>query len=246
MREVDFYGPADRAVQSMNREIVRDFGTLRMAKFDELNVIRDVKAVYRKQRRKARSHFYEMAMEAFLLGMYLCGISGKKAQKMADGLITLEWVDAILGEVSPVTKYRFDTETERKAQRLAEALIGAAAAVSGTPEAEEGGKQTGVSGGGGRKPTGLGPGAEIDKAMRDWSRQVGQESIEITDAAVMEAYAAAGIPRGMWVTERDQRVCPDCHQLDGKVFLLSEVPTKPHRNCRCRIMPVMSDAETTG
>lgn len=244
MREVDFYGPADRAVQSMNREIVRDFGTLRMAKFDEVNVIRDVKAVYRKQRRKARSHFYEMAMEAFLLGMYLCGISGKKAQKMADGLITLEWADAILGEVSPVMKYRFDTETERKAQRLAEALIGAAAAVP-AGEPEEGGKQTGVSGGG-RKPTGLGPGAEIDKATRDWSRMVGQEAIEITDAAVMEAYEAAGVAKGMWLTERDQRVCSDCHQLDGKVFPLTEVPTKPHWNCRCRIMPVMSDAETTG
>lgn len=246
MREVDFYGPADRAVQTMNREIVRDFGTLRMAKFDELNVIRDVKAVYRKQRRKARDHFYETAMEAFLLGMYLCGISGKKAQKMADSLITLAWVDAILGEVSPVTKYRFDTETERKAQRLAEALIGAAAAVSGTPEEEETGKQTGVSEGGGRKPTGLGPGAEIDKAMRDWSRMVGQESIEITDAAVMEAYEAAGIARGMWLTERDGRVCSDCHQLDGKVFPLAEIPTKPHWNCRCRIVPVRGETETTG
>lgn len=245
MREVDFYGPADRAVQTMNREIVRDFGTLRMAKFDEVNVIRDAKAVYRKQRRKARDHFYETAMEAFLLGLYLCGIVGKKAQKMADGLITLEWVDAILGEVSPVTKYRFDTETERKAQRLAEALIGADAAVP-AGEPEEGGKQTGVSGGGGRKPTGLGPGAEIDKAMRDWSRQVGQEAIEITDAAVMEAYEAAGVVRCMWVTERDGRVCSDCHQLDGRVFPLAEIPTKPHRNCRCRIVPVMGEAETTG
>ena len=245
MREVDFYGPADRAIQSMNREIVRDFGTLRMAKFDELNVIRDVKAVYRKQRRKARSYYYEMAMEAFLLALYLCGISGKKAQKTADDIITLAWVDAILGEVSPVMKYRFDTETERKAQRLAEALIGADAAVPAV-EPEETGKQTGVSGGGGRKPTGLGPGAEIDKAMRDWSRMVGQEAIEITDAAVMEAYEAANVPKGMWLTERDQRVCSDCHQLDGKVFPLSEVPTKPHWNCRCRIVPVRGGAETTG
>lgn len=229
----------------MNREIVRDFGTLRMAKFDELNVIRDVKVVYRKQRRKARSYFYEAAMEAFLLALYLCGIGGKKAQKMADDAITLAWVDAILGEVSPVTKYRFDTETERKAQRLAEALIGAEAAVpAGEPEESE--KQTGVSGGGGRKPTGLGPVAEIDKAMRDWSRQVGQEAIEITDAAVMEAYEAAGVVRYMWVTERDGRVCSDCHQLDGRVFPLAEIPTKPHRNCRCRIVPVMGEAETTG
>ena len=229
----------------MNREIVRDFGTLRMAKFDEVNVIRDVNSVYRKQRRKARSHYYEMAMEAFLLALYLCGIDGKKAQKMADDLITLAWVDTILGEVSPVTKYRFDTETERKAQRLAEALIGADTAVP-AGEPEKGGKQTGVSGGGGRKPTGLGPGVEIDKAMRDWSRQVGQESIEITDAAVMEAYEEAGVARGMWVTERDQRVCSDCHQLDGKVFPLADIPTKPHWNCRCRIVPVRGEAETTG
>jgi SPP1 gp7 family putative phage head morphogenesis protein len=42
-----------------------------------------------------------------------------------------------------------------------------------------------------------------------------------------------------WATARDDRVCPKCAALDGKVFTLDEIePMIPlHPNCRCIALP---------
>lgn len=221
MKDVDIYAAADKAIQNLNRDMVRSFGHLKTSKADELHIIREVTALYQELRQKARRRYQEVAFEAFLLAMFLCGTDGMEAQKKAEKTIDAGWVDAFLADVDPVVKYRFDTETERKAQRLAEALVAAA-------EAEGAGTKG--------KPT-TWSAAEIDKAMKDWSRQVGQGAIDVTDAAVMEAYEAAGIENVRWITERDGRECSECRRRDQKVYPLDAVPVKPHRGCRCRTVP---------
>ena len=230
MKDIDIYAPAEKAIQTMNRDMIRDFGKLKLAKFDELHLIRTVTEVYRQQAKKAEQRFYEVGFEAYLLGLYLCGIEGLKAHRMAEKAITPEWVRAQLEETNLVTLYRFDTETERKAQRLTETLAAAAEVL----------EQNGSISGGGGKPnaTAVGPDAEIDRAVRAWSKQVGQYALGITDAAVMEAYDDAEVEKAQWVSEKDNRVCTECHRLDGRIFLLSEVPVKPHWGCRCRVIPV--------
>ena len=206
---INIYAPCDKAISGMNRSFVEEFGRLKMAKWDEIHVIRTVVAVYRKCAKRARKRYYEIAFEAYILALWLCGIEGREAHEMAEKAITEKWIDRFLEEPDPVTKYRFDTETERKAYRLAEALE-----VSHQRN------------------------ADIDKALRDWSRQTGQYAVDVTDEAVIQAYRDAGIKKVRWVSEKDDRVCGVCIEYNGNVYPIDKVPTKPHWGCRCRLVPV--------
>lgn len=225
MKKVNVYEAADKAIMSLDREALKAFGKLKMAKFDEIQLIRTVQKLYREQEKKARDRYREIAFEAYILGLYLCGTEGKEAHRMAERDVTQDWLDELLEETNFVTLYRFTTEAERKAQRLAETL-----------EA--------VSGGGGNY-AGTGTDAVIDKAMRDWCRMAGQYAISVTDAALLLAYEAMDV-NVMWVTQKDERVCTDCHRLDGKVFAIKDIPPKPHWGCRCLLMPTdrEPDSET--
>ena len=207
---VKVYQSCDRAIRAMNRENVEAFGRLKMAKWDELHIIRTVTAVYTQSARRARKRYHGVAWDAYLIGLMMCGIPEKKARQMVREVITLTWVDRILERVDPVTQYRFDRETERKAYRLAEAL-----------EVAE--KRN----------------AEIDKALRLWSRMLSQYAINITDYAMIHAFEDAGVKRVRWVTQKDERVCSECASYDEKVFRINEIPTK-HWNCRCYLVPVLN------
>lgn len=206
-REVDIYAACDRAIKSMDRDCLRDFGKLKLAKWDELQVIRTVKAMYRREAKKARQHYYEVAFEAYLLALGFCGVTGKKAHRMAEDVITDEWLEDILEETDFVTLYRFKTEAERKAMRLAEAL----------EVAED-------------------RDFEIDKALRYWTQQLAQYAINFTDYAVIQAYQDADVEYVKWVSIPDEKRCKECARLDGQVFRIDEVPSK-HPRCRCRLMP---------
>lgn len=204
--KLNIYEACDKAIKAMNRENLEAFGKLKLANFDELNVIKTVTGVYKTSAKRAKKRYYEVAFEAFLLAMAMCGIPPKKAHQMAEKAITEEWVDVILTDTDPVTLYRFDTETERKAYRLAEAL-------EVTTDKDY----------------------EINKALRFWSQQLGQYAINVTDYGVIEAFEEAGIRNVMWVTMHDERVCTECNSYDGKIFKLDEIPIK-HWGCRCRLI----------
>ena len=126
-----------------------------------------------------------------------------------DGEIDMAWVLALLAAYDPVTKYVFEHEVERKRARMAEAVI---ASENKTHE--------------------------LLLARNLWMRQVKQYCITLEDAAVLAAYAALGIKEVQWVAEKDDRVCKICKARDGKVYPLAAVPTKPHYNCRCYLLPV--------
>lgn len=209
------YDACDRAIKAMNRESLKEFGRLKLANWDQLNVIREVTRVYERSRKRARQKYYEIAFEVYVLVLMWCEIDAKKAHSMAEKAITDEWVDQILEDADPLTLYSFDAEKDRKAQRLIEAL--------GVTSQKD---------------------LEIDKALKLWSRQLGQYAINFTDYAAMQAFEDADIEAVEWVTQKDERVCNECGPLDGKVFLLSEVPLKPHWGCRCFWRPAdPEDAE---
>ena len=210
MKKTNFYGPCDKAIKAMNREIVEDFGKLKMSKWDEVNIIRTVVTVYRNSVRKARKRYWEVSFEAYVLAMILLEEDMLKAQRMADKAITMDWVDKRLEETNFVTLYRFNSEAERKAYRLAEQL-------EVSPDRNR----------------------AIDKAMKDLSRQLGQYAIDFTDEAVVQAYKDAGVERVVWITEDDERTCKYCIELHGREFPINEVPPKPHYGCRCWLRPVV-------
>lgn len=208
MNENLIYAACDRAIQAMNRENLRAFGRLKLAKWDEIHVIRTVTEVYQRSVKRAKQRYYEVAFEAYILGLILCGVSSPKAHAMAEKAIDEKFVDDILEDIDLITLYRFTTETDRKAQKLAEALEVATAKDE-----------------------------EIDKALKAWSRQVGQYAINVTDYALVQAYEDAGVNRVRWVSVNDERRCSECRNRDGKIYRLDEVPPK-HPNCRCHLIPV--------
>lgn len=118
----------------------------------------------------------------------------------------------ILTTPDDVTHYTYDTEVYRKRDRLKEAVN----SVSGKMKKS----------------------AEIDKALRLWSGQAQQYADTVSDAATIRAFQDAGVKRVKWVTENDQRVCPDCNKLNGKIFAIDKVPPKQHWRCRCWVTPV--------
>ena len=214
VKTVDYYGACDRAIQAMNRSNLAAFGRLKLAKWDEINVIREVKAVYRKSAKEAKKRYYEVAFEAYLLMLALCGIPAKKAHEMAERAITDEWINGVLQETDFVTLYRFETETERKAIRLAETLE-----VAQDRD------------------------MEINKALRFWSQQLGQYAINFTDYAMLMALMDAKVEFAEWVTMKDEKVCRECGSMDHQVFRVDEYPSKPHLGCRCRMRPVFQAPE---
>lgn len=120
--------------------------------------------------------------------------------------IDRDWLIEFLMTADPVTLYKFLPEAERKKARLTEAL-------AATTERAK----------------------EVDKNLREWTRQIGQAAIGVTDAATIRAFKDAGVTQVQWVTEKDGRVCGTCHDMDGNVYDIDKIPAKPHPNCRCRI-----------
>jgi len=207
---VSIYDAADKAIRAMNRQNLKEFNKLKLAKWDELNVVRMVNKTYDDSVRMAERRYYEIAFEAFIVAMLEAKVANWDATRMAEDTITNDWILDMLEEVDPVTLYAFLPETERKKQRLIEAL-----AVAHNRN------------------------AEIDKALRYWTRQVGQYADNSVFRARLEAFRRAGIEQVIWVTQEDDRVCEDCEPLDGQIFDVDNVPDPPHYGCRCRLIPVL-------
>lgn len=211
------YRYADRAIRAMNRRNVRLFDKLRTLAFDELNIIRTVSTVYTQSMEYAEKQYLAVAVSAYSYALSL--VKGAKRRKCP---IDRDWILDYLEEFDPVTLYRFVPETDRKKERLAEALVSA-----GNRTVRRGEKPAEN-----RKK-------EIDKALRYWTLQLAQYAVGVTDKAAIQAYKDAGVKYVKWNTEKDQRVCDACHALDGKVFPIYQAPDKQHVNCRCWYSPVV-------
>ena len=209
---VNYYAPCDKAIQSMNRENLEAFGQMKLAKWEKVNVIQTVMNVYRTSAKKARKRYYEVAIEAYILALMMCGETSVKAHRMANRAITLTWIDKILTQTDFVTLYRFDTEADRKAYKLAETLE-----VSQDRD------------------------YEINKALRFWSQQIGQYALNVTDYAVIQAFQDAGIEVVQWISEHDAKTCNECYAYSDMLFPIREIPAKPHWGCRCRLRPVLEE-----
>ena len=120
------------------------------------------------------------------------------------------WIEEFFEEYSPVTKYVFVNELERKFSRLFEALI------ANLEECLE----------------------SYRSAENSIVKQVKQKSIELEDELDKRIYKEFGVEKVVWISEDDGKTCGVCNELDGEVFELDEAPTKQHINCRCYLIPV--------
>lgn len=129
--------------------------------------------------------------------------------KEADDKMSLEWLLLFLATYNPVTEFVYESEVIRKRDRFKEGMIAS--------------------------PNKL---AVIARAMSLWLRQTEQYLVLVEDASVLEGYITNGVKRVKWFTQVDERRCPDCKSMHGNVYDIDNVPPKPHRNCRCYLVPV--------
>lgn len=124
-------------------------------------------------------------------------------------MIDEDWIDFWLTAYDPVAKYVYENEEDRKRARLVEALMASTTR-----------------------------GKEIDAAMRSMSLMFRIFAVRITDEAQIQALKDNKELVVKWNAEEDDRTCGVCMNLDGNIYRITELPAKPHINCRCWVTPV--------
>lgn len=181
-----------------------------MALFDELNipnVKKHINKLHKKIFKIIKSEFLAVANEIY------AEIADEAIELGFDGDlgdIDEGWIEEFFEQYSPVTKYVFVNELERKFTRLFEALI------SNLEERLE----------------------SYQTTENLIARQIKQNAIEFEDDIEEEVFKKLGVKKVQWIAEHDHKTCGVCEELDGEIFNLDEVPPKQHHNCRCYLIPV--------
>ena len=197
----------DKLIADMNRRNLRMFDKLTLMPFDELNVLHSVQGVYKKSIELAKKRCLMIAWHSYVDAYMLAtGCKRERAEKKADESITEDFIVEMWDEYNPVTLYQFIPEAERKCQRLVEALLASDM----------------------KK-------AEVDKALRLWTRQVAEYADESVVNGTIEAFNDAGVKKVRWIAVKDSRTCTTCDERNGKVYPITHVPSRPHYHCRCRL-----------
>lgn len=209
------YKETDKYISKLKKVLKREYQQMGLAGWDELNVIRvrkRTKSLFRRiddMNRKAYRHICKY-VEDLLLYEFLDDLDDLERKPSPSKV-----VEKSLGSYNPVTGYLYDKEWERKRLRMVEEIMTAATI------------------------------QDRERYLKSLKRtfdlmftQSSQYAQDVADTMETEVYKAASIPRVMWVTERDNRVCEECRERDGKIYPLDNVPPKPHYHCRCRIKPI--------
>lgn len=120
------------------------------------------------------------------------------------------WIEEFFGKYSPVTKYVFSNEIDRKESYLFEAIVS-------DPSFSL---------------------QSYAKAERLLVGQIKQYAIELEDDIAKVVYEDTGVEKVQWVAKIDYKTCSDCGGLNGEIFDLDEAPEKQHYGCRCYLIPV--------
>lgn len=202
------YEQADKAIIRLNRRAIRRFNAgrqkLSVLKFDELSVLREIRAIYEDLDKDNRREFLDLFLRRY-------------KEVNVDYEDTLEeiaemYLANLLESPHPLTHYVYETEVLRKRDRTEEAVN----SVEGARDKR----------------------FEMEKGLRFWSQMTAWYVDAVSDGATLEAFKAMGIRYVQWHTAPDDRVCADCHAIDGEVFDIDNIPDKPHLNCRCYLTPV--------
>lgn len=134
-------------------------------------------------------------------------VYGETAGKQTNR-INYRWLAVLLAAYNPITQFVYDNELIRKRDRYAEAYLSSKAKTT-----------------------------ETLKAFRYMWNQTKEYADQITHEAVVSAYTDMGVEKVVWKATIDGRECETCRNRNGKVYPIGKVPGKPHRGCRCTIVP---------
>ena len=204
------YQKSDEAAARITSKIHKEFRHNRLALFDEMNIVQTKKHIdklYNKVFQTIKSELLAVANDVYE------EVSAELVEMGFDGdlgSIDEGWLNEFLRQYSPVAKYVFINEIDRKKSRLFEALV---ASLEDRLDS-------------------------YTTAENLLKRQIKQCGIELEDAVTENTYKEFGVKKVQWVAEHDHRTCGVCSELDGEVFELKDAPNKQHINCRCYLIPV--------
>ena len=201
---------ADAAAEKIIKKLSREFRHNRLAHFDEMNVIQTRKHI--KKLYGDVEKIIRKELVKLLLPLedeyYDIALDLGFDGDLED--LDESFIEEFFEEYNPVTKYVFKNELVRKESRLFESLVA----------------------------------VPLDKvhsyktAEKLLVRQVKQSVIDLEDEVAKSVYKALGVKKVQWVAEHDERTCGVCHELDGLIYDLKDIPPKQHYQCRCYLIPV--------
>lgn len=209
-----WYEYGDRRTEELLQKIDKEYKRSRLTlNFDELNVMKAqsvTTTLYKRLDKMNRKYMQDVADNAYREAQREAAPHKKPARLGA------KWLTALLLSYDPITKYVYTHEVDRKRARLFEAIVADKHAES----------RIGIM-------------QDYKTARSAWRRQSSQYMITVEDAAVRSGYDKAGVKRVRWRSEHDDGTCDTCLKRDGLIFLLRDVPDKPHYGCRCTLEPII-------
>lgn len=201
---------ADAAAEKIIKKLSREFRHNRLAHFDEMNVIQTRKHI--KKLYGDVEKIIRKEMVKLLLPLedeyYDIALDMGFDGDLED--LDESFIEEFFEEYNPVTKYVFKNELVRKESRLFESLVAVP----------------------------LNKVHSYKTAEKLLVRQVKQSVIDLEDEVAKSVYKALGVKKVQWVAEHDERTCGVCHELDGLIYDLKDIPPKQHYQCRCYLIPV--------
>lgn len=217
------YDLADELLKKLDAELRREINRLDVIGFDELNAMtiksKTEEMVERLLKANATA-FKAIAYAAMKEAVEdLDKLYGTKRKVKAIATDSKE-VDKVLKAYNPVTDYLYYPEADRKRSRLSEALI--VALMLDSREKYH---------------------YQLRKFAHLWHTQTKQYGDTIVDTFREKTFKENGIKYVKWQSEHDDKVCGVCEDMDEKIYKITEIPPKPHYNCRCWIVPIMEKDE---
>ena len=210
------YRLADKLLEQLKKLIRREFNRLGIFGFDELNAPRvttETTELFDRLLRENKKQYLKVAQKAYTDAVALAVAAGYS--EVSANKINEAWLVGLLTAYNFVSGYLYESEAERKRLRLAEQMMTAKEYLSRTQYNDS-----------------------IRRSANLWWTQTAHYMLDAVDQATIEGYRDSGVEKVKWNTNIDGRECKTCRERNGKVYPISNIPPKAHRNCRCYFTPV--------
>jgi hypothetical protein len=210
------YRLADKLLEQLKKLIRREFNRFAIFGFDELNtprVTKETTELFNRLMAENQKRYLQVARKACTDAKALVLAAGYPEKEVP--LPDEAWVLAFLGAYNYVSGYLYEPEAERKRLRLAEQILTAKEYQSRTQYNDN-----------------------LRRSANLWWTQTAHYMLDAVDESTLETYEMMGVEKVEWHTNIDGHECKTCRERHLKVYPIGDVPPKPHRNCRCRLMPV--------
>ena len=210
------YKYADKLLALLKKLVRREFNRLGIFGFDELNVTRVAKEtteLFERLLEENNKRYLQAAIKACSDAKARVILAGYEDRYVA--VPDEAWVAGLLSKYNFVSGYLYEPEAERKRLRLAEQMLTAVEYQSRTQYNDS-----------------------VRRSANIWWIQTAHYMLDAVDEATLETYEMMGVEQVEWHTNMDGHECKTCRDRHGNIYPINDVPSKPHRNCRCRWAPV--------